>query len=60
LRRLAELEFDVACGGHGTPVRGQASRRLRETMVAGAMDSYLHNLRHRFLVLVGLRQGLPI
>jgi len=60
LSRLSELEFDVACGGHGTPVRGQASRRLRETMAAGAMDSYLHNLRHRFLALVGLRQGLPL
>ena len=60
LSRLSELEFDVACGGHGTPVRGRASQRLREAIAAGAMDSYLHNLRHRLLALLGLRQGLPL
>ncbi|MGR4849045.1 MBL fold metallo-hydrolase [Streptomyces sp. LARHCF252] len=28
-RRLAELDSDVACFGHGDPVRGQAARALR-------------------------------
>jgi glyoxylase-like metal-dependent hydrolase (beta-lactamase superfamily II) len=30
-RRLAELDADVACFGHGDPVIGQASAALRES-----------------------------
>jgi len=29
IRKLAELDFDVACFGHGTPVRGQANVKFR-------------------------------
>jgi len=55
LARLGELEFDVACGGHGRPLVGGASRTLREMMRAGALDSYWGNLRHRVLVYLGAR-----
>jgi len=55
LARLGELEFDVACGGHGRSLVGGASRMLREMMRAGALDSYWGNLRHRLLVSVGAR-----
>ena len=34
LERLAGLEFDTLCGGHGTPLVGQASDRLRELLRA--------------------------
>ncbi len=32
LTRLAGLEFDVLCGGHGEPLVGGASRRLRQLL----------------------------
>ena len=32
LTRLANLEFDVLCGGHGQPLMGGASERLRELL----------------------------
>ena len=34
LRRLAELDVDVACFGHGDPLIGEASARLREVAAA--------------------------
>jgi len=55
LNLISRLEFDVACGGHGVPVTETASRLLRSMMDMGAMDSYLGNLRHRFLVSIGAR-----
>ena len=30
--RLAALDFEVLCGGHGTPLVGGASRRLKELL----------------------------
>jgi len=36
-RRLADLDVDVACFGHGEPVIGKASKPLRE--VAAALDA---------------------
>ena len=32
LSRLASLDFDVLCGGHGTPLVGGASDRLNELL----------------------------
>ena len=52
---LGELEFEVACGGHGRPLVGRASRMLGEMMQAGALDSYWDNLRHRLMVSLGAR-----
>jgi glyoxylase-like metal-dependent hydrolase (beta-lactamase superfamily II) len=37
-RRLAELDVDVACFGHGEPVVGGASARLREAAAALAAE----------------------
>jgi len=34
LRRLAELEFDVLCPGHGAPLVGEAGEGMR-AMVRG-------------------------
>ena len=34
LKRLAGMEFDTLCGGHGAPLVGGASERLRELMAA--------------------------
>lgn len=34
LERLAGMEFDTLCGGHGAPLVGGASERLRELMAA--------------------------
>ena len=34
LEKLAGIEFDTLCGGHGAPLVGQASERLRELLEA--------------------------
>ena len=34
LERLAELEFDVLCGGHGRALRGGASDKFRDLLAA--------------------------
>ena len=34
LKRLATLQFDALCGGHGVRLAGQASDRLRELLTA--------------------------
>ena len=34
LDKLAEMEFDVMCGGHGAPLVGNASEKLRQLIAA--------------------------
>lgn len=34
LNSLAELQFDALCGGHGVPIVGGASERLRQLLKA--------------------------
>ena len=34
LEKLSDLDFDVMCGGHGSPLEGNASEKLRQLMKA--------------------------
>lgn len=47
VRRLAALEFEVACGGHGAPVPAGASHILNQMLAGPGLDSYWANLRYR-------------
>ncbi len=47
LRRIAALDFDVACGGHGSPLVGKASEALKLALETGRMESYFRVLRAR-------------
>jgi len=44
LRRLCRFEFDIACFGHGPPIRQAAARRFRERWGQGG--STMRGIRH--------------
>ena len=49
LSRLASLDFDVLCGGHGTPLVGGASDRLNELLATQPEPSTWAGLLKRLL-----------
>lgn len=60
LERLARIDFDILCGGHGSPLVGNASIKFRELMerkpeLPTWREFFFKRLPHRLLHHMGIR-----